>query len=81
MVTVHVPVPVHPPSDQPANVELPSGAAVSVTDVPLAKVAEQAESVSPQSMPLGAEVTTPLPVPLSATVSANPGTQNPPAQV
>jgi len=35
MVTEHVPVPEHPPPLQPANVEPPAGAAVSVTDVPL----------------------------------------------
>ena len=33
IVTTHVPVPVHAP-DQPANVVLASGAAVSVTGVP-----------------------------------------------
>ena len=33
IVTEHVPVPEHAP-DQPAKVELASGAAVSVTDVP-----------------------------------------------
>ena len=35
MVTEHVPVPEHPPPLQPAKVEPPAGAAVSVTDVPL----------------------------------------------
>ncbi len=34
IVTVHVPVPEHPPPLHPANVEAP-GVAVSVTDVPL----------------------------------------------
>jgi len=35
IVTVHVPVPVHPPPDQPANVEPASGVAVNVIVVPL----------------------------------------------
>ena len=35
MVTAQVPVPEQPPPLQPANVEPPAGAAVSVTTVPL----------------------------------------------
>jgi hypothetical protein len=35
IVTEQVPVPEQPPPLQPANVEPPAGAAVSVTDVPL----------------------------------------------
>ena len=35
MVTEHVPVPEQPPPLQPANVDPPAGAAVSVTTVPL----------------------------------------------
>ena len=35
MDTVHVPVPVQPPPDQPENVEPASGVAVRVTEVPL----------------------------------------------
>ena len=63
--TVHVPVPVQAP-DQPANVEPEPGAAVKVTDVPLAKLALH---VDPQLMPAGLLVTVPVPVPASATVS------------
>jgi hypothetical protein len=36
MVTLHVPVPEHPPPLQPLNVEPPAALAVSVTTVPLA---------------------------------------------
>jgi len=39
MVTEQVPVPLHAP-DQPMNVDVPPGAAVSVTTVPLAKLKE-----------------------------------------
>jgi hypothetical protein len=52
-------VPVHAP-DQPANVELLFGAAVSVTMVPLLKLALH---VAPQSMPAGLLVTFPAPAP------------------
>ena len=57
METVHVPVPVQSPS-QPANAEPDAGVAVSVTEVPSVKVAEQ---VAPQLMPAGLLVTVPLP--------------------
>jgi hypothetical protein len=63
---VHVPVPVHPPPDQPANVEPELGVAVSVTAVPLAKLALQVE---PQVMPAGLLLIDPVPVPAVATVS------------
>lgn len=63
--TVQVPVPLHAP-DQPANVEPELGAAVSVTDVPLEKLALQ---VVPQLMPDGLLVTAPAPVPLFVTVT------------
>lgn len=56
--TVHLPVPEHAP-DQPENAELEAGAAVSVTEVPAANVALQAE---PQLIPAGALVTVPVPV-------------------
>src|SRR5881409_20260 len=65
MVTVQVPVPVQPPL-QPVKVEPGAGTAVSVTAVPLVKVAAQ---VALQEMPAGALVTVPLPVPLGLTVN------------
>ena len=64
-VTVQVPVPEHPPPVQPLKVEPATGAAVSVTAVPLAKLAEH---VAPQVMPAGELVTVPLPVPAGVTV-------------
>src|SRR5207253_964531 len=69
-VTTHVPVPEHPPPLQPLKVEPAAGLAVSVTAVPLAKLAEQ---VAPQLIPAGALVTVPLPVPALLTVSATVG--------
>ena len=65
-VTTHDPVPEHPPPLQPVNVEPAAGAAVSVTAVPLVKLAEQ---VAPQVMPAGALVMVPVPVPTLETVS------------
>src|SRR5439155_6064931 len=50
-VTVQVPVPEQAPPVQPVKVEPTAGAAVSVTAVPLAKLAEQ---VTPQLIPTGA---------------------------
>ena len=64
-VAEQAPVPVQAP-DQPANVEVASGVAVRVTTVPESKEAEQVE---PQSMPAGAEVTAPPPVPTFETES------------
>jgi hypothetical protein len=64
-VTLQVPVPVQAP-DQPANVELAFGAAVSVTMVPLVKLALH---VAPQLIPAGLLVTFPAPVPAPWTVS------------
>jgi hypothetical protein len=64
MVTLHAPVPLQAPL-QPANVEPVSGAAVKLTTVPLAKLAEH---VAPQEIPEGVLVTVPVPVPLLATV-------------
>jgi hypothetical protein len=63
--SVHVGVPVHAP-DHPANMEPVPGVAVSVTGVPLAKVAIHAV---PQLMPDGLLVTVPVPVPLLCSVS------------
>jgi hypothetical protein len=62
--TVQVPVPVQAPL-QPANVEPLAAEAVSVTEVPLAKLALH---VLPQLMPDGEEVTVPVPVPARVTV-------------
>src|SRR5215831_3319694 len=66
MVVVQVPVPVHPPPLQPENVEPAAGVAVKVTAVPLANGAEQ---VVPQEMPVGMLVTVPEPAPALLTVS------------
>jgi hypothetical protein len=66
ITTVHVPVPEHPPPDQPLNIEPDAGDAVNVTAVPLANSAEQVE---PQLIPEGLEVTVPLPVPAGTTIS------------
>jgi hypothetical protein len=67
-VTVQDPVPEQPPPLQPPKVEPEAGVAVSVTTVPLGKLAEQ---VTPQVIPAGELVTVPLPVPAVPTVSAN----------
>jgi 3D (Asp-Asp-Asp) domain-containing protein len=53
----------HPPKANPG-----SATAVSVTDVPEPKFAEQ---VAPQLIPAGTLVTVPVPAPLSATVNPN----------
>ena len=63
-VRLHPPDPVQAP-DQPVKSEVASAAAVSVTTVLLVYVAEQ---VAPQSIPAGAEVIVPPPVPARATV-------------
>jgi len=63
--TTHVPVPEHPPPDQPVNVEPVEGVAVRVTEVPKVKVVEH---VAPQVIPAGLELTEPEPVPVVATV-------------
>ena len=66
IVTAHVPVPLHPPPDHPAKMELLAEAAVSVTDVPCGYGSVQS---LPQAMPAGEEVTVPAPVPSFATVN------------
>src|SRR5207245_4124328 len=64
-VTTHDPVPEQPPPLQPLKVEPAAGVAVSVTAVPLAKLAAH---VAPQVIPAGELVTVPLPVPAGVTV-------------
>jgi hypothetical protein len=66
MVTLHAPVPLQAPL-QPANVEPVSGAAVKLTTVPFAKLAEH---VAPQEIPAGELATVPVPAPLFVTVRA-----------
>src|SRR5207249_11056562 len=66
-VTVQAPGPEQPPPLQPLKVEPAAGAAVSVTAVPLVKLAAQ---VAPQVMPAGLLVTVPAPVPALETVRA-----------
>ena len=67
-MTVHVPVPVQSPPDQPVKLEPDAGAAVSVTFVPAATLAEH---VPGQLMPL--PVTLPDPLPARATVRVTGG--------
>lgn len=62
--SAHVPVPEQPPPFQPVKADPFAAAAVRVTDVPVAKLAE-----APQLTPAGVEVTVPVPVPALATVS------------
>ena len=64
-VRLHSPAPEHAPV-HPVKVEPPLGFAVSVTDVPLAKLALH---VGPQLMPAGALVTVPVPPPELVTIS------------
>ncbi|UWZ83054.1 hypothetical protein MOP44_21095 [Occallatibacter riparius] len=68
--TVHVSLPVQAP-DHPAKVEPAAAVAVSVTDVPVGKLAEH---VDPQLIPEGLLVTVPVPAPANATVSCAGGT-------
>jgi hypothetical protein len=70
-VTVHEPVPLHPPPDHPANVEVESGAAVSVTvGVAVVRV-KPALQVLPQLIAVVVSCTVPPPVPFFDTVSDN----------
>src|SRR5438034_10837726 len=71
--TVHVPVPLQagvPPPLQPANVEPAAGVAVSVMALPTP--VKDAVQVPPQSMPPGALVTVPEPVPVLLAVIVGP---------
>lgn len=65
--STHPPVPLHAPL-QPANAEPLLAAALSVTDVPLAKFEVHA---LPQLIPPGDEVTVPAPEPIFVTLSGN----------
>lgn len=65
MTTEHVPVPVQPPL-HPAKVDPPVAVAVSVTELPLVKLAVQAV---PQLIPAGELVTVPVPAPAFVTVN------------
>src|SRR5437667_6387822 len=64
-VTVQAPVPEQPPPLQPLKVEPAAAVAVSVTAVPLGKLAEQ---VAPQWIPAGELGNVPLPGPALETV-------------
>ena len=68
IVTTHVPVPAHPPPDQPANVDPDPATVVSVTCVRELNLAEHV--APPQLIPAGLDVTVPEPVPLRFTVNA-----------
>jgi hypothetical protein len=59
-VTVQSSVPLHPPPDQPVNVESVSGEAVNITAVALVK---DFEHPVPHDIPNGELVTVPEPVP------------------
>jgi hypothetical protein len=76
-VTVQAPVPVHPPPLHPLKSEPASGAAVSVTMVPLGKLAEQ---LVPQLMPAGELVTVPTPLPALLTMRARVGSMPVPSR-
>src|SRR5438309_5009428 len=67
IVTTQLPVPLHPAPLQPPNTDPLAGAAVKVTDVPLANAALH---VAPQSLPAGLLVSVPLPLPVFVTVRA-----------
>ncbi len=70
IVTRQVPVPEQSPPDQPVKVEPLAAEAVSVTEVPEAKLKLAEGQLVPQLMPAGEEVTVPLPEPPFEMVSA-----------
>ena len=63
MVTTHVPVPLHPPPDQPVNAMSAFGVAVNVTAVPVLYFSAQS---APHVMPAGELLTEPVPDPPAA---------------
>jgi len=65
IVTIQLPVPVHPPPLQPAKVESASAAAVKVIEVPLSKAAVQS---APQAILPSALVIEPVPGPVLVAV-------------
>ena len=65
-VSVHGPVPLHPPLLQPMKAEVSLGVAVSVTSAPLVELPVQAVL---QAIPVGLLVTVPLPLPELVTLS------------
>jgi hypothetical protein len=78
MSRTHEPLPVHAPLHA-VNLEPASGVAVSVTDVPLAKAAEQTLLPVPQVIPAGVLVMFPLPVTeFTATDTVNGPADEPP---
>ena len=80
MSRMHDPLPVHAPL-QAVNLELESGVAVRVTEVPLAKGAEQTLLPVPQLIPPGVLVTLPLPVgEFTATHAVNGPADEPPVK-
>jgi hypothetical protein len=68
-VTEHVPVPLQPPPNQPANVDVPSGVAVSDTIGLVVVRVKPALQVAPQLMAADASVTVPPPLPAFDMVS------------
>lgn len=67
---MQVPSPLQPAALQPVKAESALGVAISVTTVPLTKLAVQ---VVPHVMPAGLLATVPVPPPIVETVSANIG--------
>ena len=63
MVTTHVPVPLHPPPDQPVNAMPAFGVAVNVTTVPVLYFSVQSEGyMLAHMMPVGELLTVPAPL-------------------
>ena len=80
MSRTHEPLPVHAPLHA-VNLEVESGVAVRVTEVPLAKGAEQTLLTVPQLIPAGVLVMLPLPVAeFTATDAVNGPADEPPVK-